>query len=477
MMGVPNLLSEAFGMRENPFGCTPDPRYLYKSHSHTEARASLIVGLECGLGFQALIAPPGMGKTTILFDVLKQLDRGARTAFLFQLPGDAGDFLRSVALELGSDVKGTDVVEIQDTINRLLMEERRRGRRTILVIDEAQTLGASVLETVRLLSNFETPREKLLQIVLAGQPSLARQLSVPELAQLHQRISIIKTLVPLEREETTSYIEHRLQVAGYRGERLFAPAALELIWRTSHGVPREINTICFNALLLLVALRAKQVDSDIAQEVIGDLEPAELQPDIAPPSPLRTESTEEVRDGTMGFPVSEVLRDPGCGGYLSYYGFRRAPFEATSGPAFQSQLKPLNETEIEQYIASRLRFAEASPQCGPIFLAEAVAAVGCHSRGIPSLINILCEGALVRGFAVRQREITAVLIDKAAERSSAVKLSNAASPGDAIDPPDVLEAARVLLEFRSALQGTRSDRRRWRCRAKGVREPLRKPNE
>src|SRR6266568_4493658 len=210
----PELLFERHGVRENPFGVTPDPHYLYPSRTHAEAKSSLIVGIECGIGFQALIAPPGMGKTTILFDVLERFDNVARTAFLFQIQGDSCDFLRYLLSELGGEGHTSDLLHIQDAINQLLIKERRTGRRTIVIIDEAQSLDTSVLETVRLLSNFETPTEKLLHIVLAGQPQLAQQLGRPELTQLHQRISILRTLTPFDLEDTKNYVEHRLKIAG-----------------------------------------------------------------------------------------------------------------------------------------------------------------------------------------------------------------------------------------------------------------------
>src|SRR6266566_2073024 len=152
----PKLFFEQFGITENPFGVTPNPRYLYQSRSHAEARASLIVGLECGLGFQALIAPPGMGKTTILFNILERFNRVARTAFLFQIQADTRDFLRYVMYELGSEERDSNLVHVQDAINQLLVRERRTGKRTIIIVDEAQSLSASVLETIRMLSNFET---------------------------------------------------------------------------------------------------------------------------------------------------------------------------------------------------------------------------------------------------------------------------------------------------------------------------------
>jgi TonB family protein len=268
----PELLYGRYGLRENPFGVTPNPRYLYESRTHAEARSSLIAGIECGTGFQALIAPPGMGKTTILLSVLELFKDVARTAFLFQIQGDSRDFLRYLLLDLGCDAHDSDRVRMQDALNQLLIREHRAGRHTIIVIDEAQCLDVSVLETIRLLSNFETPSEKLLQIVLAGQPRLAQRLANPELAQLYQRLPILTTLIPFDLEDTKNYIEHRLRIAGYQGPPLFTPAGLRLIWERSRGVPRDINTLCFNALLLARAVEQKQVDSEILQEVIADID-------------------------------------------------------------------------------------------------------------------------------------------------------------------------------------------------------------
>jgi general secretion pathway protein A len=267
----PQLLYERYGILENPFGVTPNPRYLYQSKTHAEARSSLIIGIECGVGFQALIAPPGMGKTTLLFSVLDLFKDVARTAFLFQIHGDSKDLLRYLALELGGEANDSDVVRTQDTINQLLRRERRAGRRTLIIIDEAQSLDASVLETIRLLSNFESPTEKLAHIILAGQPQLAQRLADPGLAQLFQRISIRSTLTPFGLEDTKNYIEHRLKVAGYQGPALFMPEAVKFIWERSRGIPREINTLCFNALLLATAVEQKQIDSNILHEVAADL--------------------------------------------------------------------------------------------------------------------------------------------------------------------------------------------------------------
>jgi type II secretory pathway predicted ATPase ExeA len=261
---------------------------LYQSKTHAEARSSLITGIECGVGFQALIAPPGMGKTTILFEVLERFNKVARTTFLFQIQGDSGDFLRYLISELGGEAHDSDLVRMQDTINELVIRERRAGRQTIIIIDEAQNLTTSVLETLRQLSNFETPTEKLLQIILAGQPQLAQRLANPEMAQLHQRISILTTLIPFGLEDTRNYIEHRLTIAGYKGPPLFTSAAVRLMWDRSGGVPREINTLCFNALLLASAAEQKQVDSVILDEVVADLDLDRVRLNTGtPPSGMR----------------------------------------------------------------------------------------------------------------------------------------------------------------------------------------------
>jgi len=299
------LLYERYGILENPFGVTPNPRYLYQSRTHGEARSSLIIGIECGVGFQALIAPPGTGKTTILFHVLERFKDVARTAVLFQIHGDSHDFLRYLLSELGSDALDSSVGGMQEAINQLLVREFRSGRRTIIVIDEAQDLDTPVLETIRLLSNFETRSEKLLQIILAGQPQLAQRLANPEMTQLRQRISMLTTLIPFGLEDTRNYIEHRLTIAGYQGPPLFTSAALRLVWERSRGVPREINTLCFNALLLARAAEQKQVDSDILHEVVADLDLDRIRLNTGtPPSGMRGVQT------TNGLSLGNTAEDP-----------------------------------------------------------------------------------------------------------------------------------------------------------------------
>jgi general secretion pathway protein A len=261
-----------FGFREQPFGVTPDPRFLYLSAAHREALASLYYGVEANRGFLGLIAKPGMGKTTLLFHLLEKFRSSARTAFLFQTQCSSREFMRFLLAELGYQDDSQDFVRMHEEFNRRLLQEARAGNRFIVVVDEAQNLSPEVLETVRLLSDFETPRAKLLQIILSGQPELATKLASAGLAQLRQRISIVNQLEPLPSWEIKNYIEHRLQIAGYEGEPLFTPEALAQIAQFTEGNPRNVNNFCFNALSLACALRQKTVDSAVVQEVISDLD-------------------------------------------------------------------------------------------------------------------------------------------------------------------------------------------------------------
>ena len=353
------LFYEPYGILENPFGVTPEPRYLYQSRSHAEARAALIIGIECGLGFQALIAPPGMGKTTILFDLLQRFNKVALTAFLFHNHGDSRDFLRDLISELGGETHDSDLACMQDTINCLLMREHRAGRQTIIIIDEAQNLTPSVLETVRLLSNFETPAAKLVQIILAGQPQLAQRLTSPELTQLCQRICILTTLVPFDLEDTMDYIHHRLKIAGYQGPPLFTSAALSLIWERSGGIPRKINTLCFNALLLAGATEHKQVDSDILLEIVQDLDLDRIWLDTgAPAGVVRGLQTDRPMPGNAGRDAPATSLQNGC---IAAVPAAEMEAQSTFTSAFASDLARLRTIAAEIVSTSSAKNVEQPP--------------------------------------------------------------------------------------------------------------------
>ena len=285
------MFLDFYRLRQQPFGVTPDPAYLYPTRTHREALRSLTAGIKEGRGFLALIAEPGMGKTTLLYQLLDELHDSARTIFLFQTQCDSREFFQYLLSEMGVDTRGMDLVTMHGKLNEALFAEMVAGRRFVLVVDEAQNLAESVLETVRLLSNFETSHTKMLQIVLAGQPQLADKLAQPQLSQLRQRIAVLARLEPLSMAETANYIDHRLKVAGYCGGPLFMPEAVALIAQRSHGIPRNINDLCYHALATAHAMGAETVTAEIVQRIAAKLDVEPLAPRAAEAAtPLCSES-------------------------------------------------------------------------------------------------------------------------------------------------------------------------------------------
>jgi TonB family protein len=262
-----------FGLREQPFGVTPDPGFLYLSDTHREALASLIYGIEAGIGFSAVIAKPGMGKTTLLYALLKYFQSSSRSAFLFDTQCDSRELIQNLLeeFEIDGEVQARGMTPLA-TLRQFLLRSARAKRQVLVVVDEAQNLETSTFETLRLLSNFETAQTKLLQIILSGQPQLGRKLASPELEQLRQRISTFCHLKEFTPNETVRYIAHRLRLAGYDGTPIFTPEALGVLVANSFGTPREINRMCFNALSLGFAMQKRVIDAEIICEVIADLE-------------------------------------------------------------------------------------------------------------------------------------------------------------------------------------------------------------
>lgn len=317
-----------YELREQPFGMTPDPRFLYLSSSHREALASLIYGIESGRGFVSLIAEPGMGKTTVLFQLMERLRNSARTVFLFQTQGDTREFLSNLIADLGLEPDDRDISSLQRQLNEVLIQEAQMGRQFVLVIDEAQNLDDRVLESVRMLSNFETSRTKLMQIVLAGQPGLAEKLARPELEQLRQRVSILCRLAPFTEDEVADYIQHRLEIAGYKGRQLFTPEALSMIADRSEGIPRNINNVCFHALSLAYAEGQQGITGSIVVEVLSDLKldslnHGRINPGARPAeSPNKTPGLEGMTLGRRG--QEDEARVPLRGGRQTRSSYRRA---------------------------------------------------------------------------------------------------------------------------------------------------------
>jgi general secretion pathway protein A len=249
---------EHFGLREQPFSPTPDPKFLYCSPEHAEALAALHYGISERRGFAALIAAPGMGKTTLLYYLLERWKGRAQTAFVFHPPETREQMMAAVLEDLGLAPTGNYCAD-RRRLQNLALECVRVRKRLLLVFDEAQKIPLEVLEEIRLLSNLETPEEKLIEVVLAGQPALAACLSEGGAEQLRQRIAVWARLGPLDSDEVGRYAEHRLRVAGCGAGNLFARSALSAVAREAQGVPRRINALCFDALSSAFAQGKKRV--------------------------------------------------------------------------------------------------------------------------------------------------------------------------------------------------------------------------
>jgi len=254
-----------FGLTERPFSLAPDPRYLFLSEGHREALAHLVYGLQGG-GFVQLTGEVGTGKTTVCRALLDQLPPEVDVAMIFTPRLTAVELLSSVCDELRVPYPAgtTSLKVLVDALSRALLDAHARGRRTVVIIDEAQNLSMEVLEELRLLTNIETTRDKLLQVILIGQPELVNLMERPALRQLAQRITARYHLRPLSYTETRAYVRHRLQVAGQR-EMIFTSPALNVIHRRSGGVPRVINNVCDRALLGAFGRSKRRVTANTAQ--------------------------------------------------------------------------------------------------------------------------------------------------------------------------------------------------------------------
>ncbi|MGA3159310.1 MAG: AAA family ATPase, partial [Steroidobacteraceae bacterium] len=240
-----------FALAEKPFSITPDPRYLYMSPRHADALAHLLYGINEAAGFIQLTGEVGTGKTTMVRSLLATAPKNAEIALIINPRLTPAEFLRTICEELQVAVPATEpgsTKALVDALNAHLLLTHAQGRRIVLIVDEAQNLTPEVLEQVRLLTNLETESQKLLQIILSGQPELRELLERNDLRQLAQRITARFHLEPLERHETASYVRHRLRTAGTAAE-IFTPGALREVHRLSRGVPRVINVICDRALL------------------------------------------------------------------------------------------------------------------------------------------------------------------------------------------------------------------------------------
>lgn len=266
------MYTEHFGLCGEPFSISPDPRRLYMSERHRDGLAHLLYGVHKPGGFVALTGEVGTGKTTLCRCLLEQLPPEVDVAIILNPRVTVTEFLASVCDELRIERTGEawSVKALVDSIHRYLLEAHGRGRRTVLIVDEAQQLPSSVLEQIRLLTNLETPTQKLLQVILIGQPELGSLLNQKTLRQLNQRITARFHLIPLAMQDTRAYIRHRLRVAGGDGA-LFAPAAIRAVHRLAGGIPRVINILCDRAMLAAYARGARSITPAMVRRAARDV--------------------------------------------------------------------------------------------------------------------------------------------------------------------------------------------------------------
>jgi general secretion pathway protein A len=264
-----------YGLREAPFSPTPDPKFLFQSSRHREALAQLLYGVRERKGFIVLTGEIGTGKTTLLRTLLARMDRDAHVAYVHNSALHIEGLLEYILQDWGVKSEATSHAQRLFELHEFLIDQHRQGLSPILVIDEAQNLSVPTLEAVRLLSNFETSTQKLMQILLVGQPELRDKLNTPELRQLKQRIGLRCHVGPLSPEETRLYIRHRLRIAGAGDAGIFTDAAIQRIVEYSRGTPRIINIVCDHCLLAGFADSKRRIDRAGVEEAIEYLEEGE----------------------------------------------------------------------------------------------------------------------------------------------------------------------------------------------------------
>lgn len=261
-----------YGLREKPFEITPDPRFLYLSENHKEALAHLTYAVQERKGFTVITGEVGTGKTTLVQTLLSRLDGSTRTAYLFNPKLGSTDFLHYICEDFGVGGQKRSKGQYLAHLHNFLMTCYARHENVILIIDEAHTMDPKLLEEVRLLTNLETPKGKLLQVILLGQPELDDILNRPEFRQLKQRVSLRYYIKPLDKEDVDVYIKRRLKTAGAFDSDIFTSKAFREIFKYSKGIPRLINIVCDNALLIGYAADQKVIGKSIVREVIDNLD-------------------------------------------------------------------------------------------------------------------------------------------------------------------------------------------------------------
>ena len=378
------MYASFFGLNEKPFSITPDPRYLYLSRRHAEALAHLLYGITESGGFIQLTGEVGTGKTTVVRSLLEQLPEHAEVALVLNPRLSPQEFLLTICDELHIAVPDrASQKSVVDALNRRLLEAHSAGRRVVLIVDEAQNLSAEVLEQIRLLTNLETAKQKLLQIILIGQPELREVLARSDLRQLAQRITGRYHLEPLEPEELRGYVRHRLEVAGGRAE-LFTAGAMKALHRSSGGVPRLANVIADRALLGAWSQEQQGVTANMtrkaAREVFGEKirRPARGMPGVV----VVLLGLAGVAIAIAAGIVTSMLRDPAAG---------PPAITATAGPANGAVVRPRPVAVPAQPAAEPMATEPA---------AEAASDAATPAPQLvppPSLANQLATGDLATG--------------------------------------------------------------------------------
>ncbi len=279
-----------FGLIENPFNVTPDPRYLFLTKQVEEALSSLMYGIQTRKGIITLIGEVGTGKTTLINRLLDWVHmHGTKTAFLFNSRMNSTQLFDFVLTEFEIHCESRSKSQQLMKLNQWLLDRFRAGETAVLIIDEAQNLTFPVLEEIRMLTNLETSTEKLLQIVLSGQPELEEKLKLPQLRQLRQRITLRTKTVPLTKEQTCAYILERLKIAGTatNGQSIFSPQAIETVHLYSLGIPRVVNLLCEHALINAYVEHQRPIQPEIVEDVAREFQLDEVEP-VASPESLRT---------------------------------------------------------------------------------------------------------------------------------------------------------------------------------------------
>src|ERR1700681_3790486 len=265
-----------FGLKDNPFNVNPDPRYLFLTKEIEEALSGLMYGIQSRKGFITLIGEVGTGKTTLINRLVDWLhQRRARTAFLFNSRMNTNQLFDFILAEFGISCESRTKSQQLMSLNQWLLERYRAGETTVLIVDEAQNLTYPVLEEIRLLTNLETSTEKLLQIVLSGQPELEEKLKLPQLRQLKQRITLRCKTAPLTKEQTHAYIAERLRIAG-SAEQIFSPEAMDTVHMYSLGIPRVVNLLCEHALINTYVEQERVVTPKIVEDIAREFQLDEI---------------------------------------------------------------------------------------------------------------------------------------------------------------------------------------------------------